>query len=216
MHSAVVPSRRGYKWGLSLIMLLVLGAGWKYSYLGFVVPVVMLAGLIGASFRGRIVCGTFCPRGSFFDTWFKPLGGSVRVPRLLTSPRFRWSVLVLLFSFMFIQLAGGIGSAAHWGTVFWRVCLITTLIALVVGVHYRPRAWCSFCPMGTIQGAIAGGKHPMSISTSCVACGICEKSCPMGHDIAHFRGSGSVINSDCLHCGDCAAVCPRNALHRTP
>jgi polyferredoxin len=194
-------------------MLLVLGAGWKYPYLGFVVPVVMAAGLIGASYRGRIVCGKLCPRGSFFDTWFKPLGGSARVPAMLIEPRFRWSVLVLLFSFMFLQLAADVGSVAHWGTVFWRVCLITSIIALVVGVLYRPRAWCTFCPMGTIQGAIAGGKHPMTISASCAGCGICEKSCPMGHKIAHFRKSGSVVNSDCLHCGNCTAACPLNALH---
>jgi polyferredoxin len=122
-------------------------------------------------------------------------------------------MLVLLFSFMGFQLASDAGNTTHWGTVFWRVCLITTLMALVVGVIYRSRAWCSFCPMGTIQGAIAGGKHPLSISTSCVACGICEKSCPMGHEIAKFRENGKIINSDCLHCGDCVAVCTRNALH---
>lgn len=212
MISAVVPSRSRYKWSLALLMLLVLGAGWKYTYLGFMVPVVMIAGVIGASLKGRIVCGKFCPRGSFFDTWFKPLGGSSKVPKFLTNPLFRWSVMVVLFSFMFFQLAENIDSAAHWGAVFWRVCLITTLIALVVGVLYRPRAWCSFCPMGTIQGAICGGKHPISISAACVTCGICEKICPMGHDIAYSRESGTVVNSDCLHCGDCVAVCPRNAL----
>jgi NAD-dependent dihydropyrimidine dehydrogenase PreA subunit len=33
----------------------------------------------------------------------------------------------------------------------------------------------------------------------------------MGHDIAHSRESGTVINSDCLHCGACVATCLRNA-----
>jgi polyferredoxin len=201
-----------YKWGLALLMLLVLALGWKYPYLGIMVPIVMASGLVGAFFKGRVVCGNFCPRGNFFDTWFKPFGGARKAPKLLTSPLFRWSVLVVLFSFMIFQLSGNIGSVAHWGTVFWRVCLFTTLIALTVGVLYRPRAWCSFCPMGTIQGAIGGEKHPVSISASCSACGICEKNCPMGHDIAYSRESGTVINSDCLHCGACVATCPRNAL----
>jgi polyferredoxin len=205
--------KRRYRWGLALVMLLVLGGGWKYPFLGFVVPVVMISGLFGASFRGRIVCGKFCPRGSFFDTWFKPLGGSARIPPLLTSPRFRWSILVLLFSFMGFQLASDAGDPAHWGLVFWRVCLITSLIALTVGVIYRPRAWCSFCPMGTIQGAIAGTKHPLRIAPSCAGCGICEKSCPMGYEIAKFRENGRVANSDCLHCGECSAACPLHALH---
>ncbi len=169
-----------YKWGLGLLMLVVLGAGWRYPYLGFMVPLVMIAGLVGSSYKKRVVCGTFCPRGSFLDTWFKALGGSARVPAFLISPRFRWSLLTVLFSFLFLQLAGDMGSASHWGTVFWRVCLITSLIALVAGVLYRPRAWCSFCPMGTIQGAIAGGKRSTRISTPCVDCGISGKNLYQG------------------------------------
>lgn len=203
---------RGYKWALALLMIIVLGLGWKYPYLGFMVPVVMAAGLVGAFIKGRVVCGNLCPRGSFFDTWFKPLGGSRNVPELMRTPLFRWGLLIVLFSFMIFQLTADIGSVAHWGTVFWRVCLVTTLIALVAGVLYRPRAWCSFCPMGTIQGAIGGGKSPITISSACSGCGICEKSCPMGLDISHFRDSGTVVNSDCLHCGTCVIACPRNAL----
>ncbi len=212
MATIIALSRTNYKWGLAFLMLLVLGLGWKYPYLGFMVPIVMVAGLIGAFLKGRVVCGNYCPRGSFFDTWFRPLGGLSKVPKTLTTPLFRWSLLVVLFSFMIFQLSGDIGSAEHWGTVFWRVCLITTLIALVVGVLYRPRAWCSICPMGTIQGAIGGGKHTLSISSACSTCGICEMNCPMGHDIARSRESGIVINSDCLHCGACIAACPQNAL----
>jgi len=212
MATAKAISRNNYKWGLALLMVLVLGLGWKYPYLGFMVPIVMITGLIGSFLKGRVVCGNFCPRGSFFDTWFKPLGGSTKVPKLLTTPKLRWSLLVALFSFMIVQLLSDIGSAAHWGTVFWRVCMVTTLIALVVGVRYRSRAWCAFCPMGTIQGAIGGEKHALSISTSCAGCGICEKNCPMGHDIAHSRERGIVMNSDCLHCGACVSACPRNAL----
>ncbi len=201
-----------YKWALALLMVIVLGLGWKYPYLGFMVPVVMVAGLVGAFVKGRVVCGAFCPRGSFFDTWFKPLGGARRMPGFMRAPMFRWGLLIVLFSFMIIQLSADIGNPAHWGTVFWRVCLVTTLIAIVVGVVYRPRAWCSFCPMGTIQGAIGGKKSVMSISNACSGCGVCEKVCPMGLDIARFRESGKVVNGDCIHCGACVKACPRDAL----
>ncbi len=206
--------RHNYKWALALIMLLVLGGGWRYPYLGFVVPVVMVTGLTGAFFKGRVVCGRFCPRGSFLDTWFKAIGGSSHIPSFLTEPGFRWSVLAILFSFMLLQLSTDPGSAAHWGAVFWRACLITTIIALVAGALYRSRAWCAFCPMGTLQAAIAGNKHPLTISPSCAGCGLCEKSCPMGHDIVPFRKNGKIVNSDCLHCGNCASACPLKALNQ--
>ena len=42
------PSGKAYKWSLGLLMVTVLGLGWKYPYLGFMVPLVMVAGLIGS------------------------------------------------------------------------------------------------------------------------------------------------------------------------
>jgi len=36
----------------------------------------------------------------------------------------------------------------------------------------------------------------------------------MGHEIAHYRESGTVINSDWLHCGTCVSACPRNTLQK--
>jgi polyferredoxin len=164
MERGMMTVRKHYRWGLGLLMVAVLGLGWRYPYLGFMVPLVMSAGIVGATWKRRVVCGGFCPRGSFLDTWFKPLGGSARVPKLLTRPAFRWSLLAVLFSFLILQLTTDVGSAAHWGTVFWRVCLVTSAIALIVGVLFRPRAWCSFCPMATIQGAISetGNRHRIS------------------------------------------------------
>ncbi|MDD5430058.1 MAG: 4Fe-4S binding protein [Candidatus Omnitrophica bacterium] len=40
------------------------------------------------------------------------------------------------------------------GFVFVRMCLVTTLIAIVTGVPFISRAWCVICPMGTLQAKI--------------------------------------------------------------
>ena len=38
------------------------------------------------------------------------------------------------------------------GMVFVTLCILTTSIAILFGVIISPRAWCSFCPMGTLKG----------------------------------------------------------------
>ena len=48
------------------------------------------------------------------------------------------------------------------------------------------------------------------ITESCVACGTCAATCPVG---AISEGSPIyVISDECVECGACAAVCPVAAI----
>ena len=49
------------------------------------------------------------------------------------------------------------------------------------------------------------------ISDDCVACGTCERECPVG--AISMGEEHYVIDADaCLDCGSCAAVCPTEAI----
>ncbi len=83
--------RRWVQWALAPIVILVIALGWKYPYLGYTVPVVMILGMIGGIFRGRYVCGNLCPRGGFFDR-IMPLASRVQaIPVILRNRVFRSS-----------------------------------------------------------------------------------------------------------------------------
>ena len=41
--------------------------------------------------------------------------------------------------------------AKYIGLVFWQMCMVTSFIGVVLAVMYKPRTWCAFCPMGTIE-----------------------------------------------------------------
>lgn len=50
------------------------------------------------------------------------------------------------------------------------------------------------------------------VSTECVACGCCEKECPLGA-ISVFRGLQAIVDSEkCIGCGKCAKVCPASVI----
>lgn len=200
-----------YKWLLSLIVLTVLALGWRIPALGFVVPVAMLAGMGGGVFRGRWVCGNLCPRGSLLDTW---LGALPRrpLPGWLALPAFRWGVLVALIGLMVMQLAMDPGNWRHWGVVFWRMCLVTTAVALALAVTYASRGWCGICPVGTVAGTVGEGRLPLRIDASCRGCGRCELACPMQLDIAEHRHAGTLPHRDCIKCSTCVKACPSQAL----
>ena len=211
----LMPVRNMHRWLLSSVMITTIFLGWKYPLLGYTVPVAMAAGIGGAFLRGRYVCGNICPRGSFYDTMFRYVGGNRPVPAFFRSMRFRWGALSVLMSLMALQIAQNPGDPLHWGRVFWLVCTVTTVIGIGFGLVYRPRTWCAFCPVGTMANAIGGGKDPLQIAHSCVGCGVCERHCPMDFKISSHKVNGALQERDCLKCSSCSDACPRGALSWT-
>ena len=208
----LAPSSDAHRWFLASVMLGTILLGWKWPVLGYTVPLAMALGIGGSFLRGRYVCGNICPRGSFYDTFFRVVGGSRPVPPLLTGMRFRWWVVALLMSLMALQIAQDPGNPMHWGRVFWLVCLVTTAVGMLLGVIYRPRTWCSFCPVGTMANAIGGEKDRLSIASHCGSCGACDKSCPMDLTIARHKSDGTLPHRDCLKCSSCVDSCKIGAL----
>lgn len=208
----ISPAKPLYRWFLAAFMVAVILFAWRYPLLGFAVPLAMVTGMAGGLLRGRYVCGNICPRGSFYDTLFSYVGGSRPFPALFQSPIFRWGVMLLLMGFMTWRLAQNPDDWRHWGTVFWGMCLITTAVGIPLGMAYRSRSWCSFCPVGTMAATVGGNRYRLEIAHDCRQCGACEKQCPMGFSIAEHRDAGALPHRDCIKCSSCVEACPQDAL----
>jgi len=209
----IVRRRRMVQWFIAPLTLIVIGLGWKYPALGFLVPAVMLMGISGGFFRGRYVCGNLCPRGAFFDRMIGPMSRNVSPPAFFSNTVFRWAVLAVLMGFMTYRILQNPGDWRHWGRVFWMMCVITTTLGVALGIMMRPRAWCRFCPVGTIQNAVGGGRHLLEYDGSgCRLCRICERKCPMDLPVVSWKDTGVVRERDCLKCSECAAACPARVL----
>lgn len=194
--------------GLFLVAVL----GWFYPWLGFLLLGCM-AGAVGvALFKGRAWCDWMCPRGAFYDLFVAPLSLKKSIPAALRSTPFRAFMLALIFAVIGGQWYLAWGNASAMGLSLVRVLTVTTVVGIVLGLIYHPRAWCHICPMGTLSCWLSGGKEPLFIGSACTACRLCARVCPMQLEPYTYREKGTVGDNDCVKCGTCVAACPHRAL----
>ncbi|MCD8174421.1 MAG: 4Fe-4S binding protein [Phascolarctobacterium sp.] len=59
---------------------------------------------------------------------------------------------------------------------------------------------------------MASKRYAAVDETICVACGACEKACPLGA-IKVYKGCFAKVAKDrCVGCGKCENVCPANSI----
>ncbi|WP_024834690.1 4Fe-4S binding protein [Ruminiclostridium josui] len=206
-----------HKWVWLMLILFCIG-GLVYPKVGIAAIICMLAPVVASIFRGRMWCGSFCPRGSFNDILLSKISHNRKIPRLMKNKWFRLLFVVVLMGAFAVQLTFAWGNMVQVGQVFVRMILITTGLSLILGVVYSHRAWCVVCPMGTMAswvtkaGNDSKSKNVTFHKEKCVSCNLCTKSCPMEIDVLKFRSNGEVTHPDCLKCSECVIKCPKGAL----
>ena len=158
-----------------IIVLIVSLGGIFYPKLGYFLLLVFASLMIVAPFRGRWFCGNLCPRGSFVDFWLAPLSRKLKIPDFFRSMWLRVPLFVLLMGFMIFRIINTEGIVDRIGMVFVTLCILTTSVAILFGVIIAPRAWCSFCLMGTLQRAMGGKRYQLKMDADrCIDCRRCQ------------------------------------------
>lgn len=204
--------RKRLQYIMAPLLVVVLAGGWFFLPLGFFIPACMLLGIgIGAA-QGRKWCDWMCPRGSFFDRIVGPISRSKRIPPVLRSMPVKIAMLTILMAMVGFQTARLWPDAMAIAQFFLIMLTVTTVLGILLGNAMHQRAWCSFCPVGTMAGWAGHSRKPLSISQECIDCKRCEKVCPMTLAPYTHKESGIVRESTCVKCGNCVAECPVNAL----
>jgi len=145
---------------MALLFVIVIGGLW-YPLLGYIVVAMMAFFLTLSVFRSRYWCWHLCPRGSFLDIALSKVSRQKTQPRFVSRIWFRSIVFIGVMGFFVYRLRQTGGDIIAIGAVFVSMCLITTIIAIILGIVFRHRMWCSFCPMGFLQerlGSISAKK----------------------------------------------------------
>lgn len=202
------------------ILLIFLAVGYFYPVVGFLALICMVGPVVMAMKRGRYWCGHYCPRGNFYDKWLKKFSRNQSIPALFRSQWFRVFMVIFIFMVFGVQMYNAWGVIEEMGAVFLRIIFITTVVGIFLGIIYRPRAWCSFCPMGTLsnwasprKGTKANAIEKIFVSDECVGCKVCMNRCPLEIKVYQAKGDKDGLkNQDCLKCGRCAKKCPKQAI----
>jgi polyferredoxin len=188
-------------------LIVSIGGLW-YPKLGYFLILVFATLMFISPFKGRWFCGNLCPRGSFNDFWLKKISRNKKIPKLLRSFGFRITIFMIFILFTLYRISSIEKTVDKIGFLFVIMCLLTTLIAIILGIAYSPRAWCSFCPMGTLQRWFGGNKYQLKFNKEkCIVCNLCNKVCPMQLNVNTKR-----IKLDCIKCKRCIDICNVKAL----
>lgn len=203
---------------LWLILFVYIILGWFFQIVGWVALICMIGPVLMATFRGRFWCGHICPRGNFYSNIISRISRKQTIPRWLRSDGFRIFMLAFIMLMFAVQFYFAWGNWADMGFVFWRLIVATTIVGIALGVVYSPRAWCTFCPMGTLsnyvtQSSSKAATWRIKVASSCKSCKICSRYCPMQLDPYTSKGSDAgYAHPDCLRCDTCVGACPISAI----
>ncbi len=201
------------------ILFLYLIVAYFFPEVGVVAVICMIGPVAMAVRRGRFWCGHFCPRGSLYDKVVSRFSPHKPVPAFLRTKAFRVAMLVFIFGMFGLQIYMNGTTLAGIGRAFWNIILLTTVVGVVLSFVYAPRAWCTFCPMGTLSAwvapkAPARGFPYVWVSASCgMKCKRCAKVCSMQLAPYESRGKDAgYLHPDCIKCGSCIASCPTKVM----
>lgn len=136
------------------ILPLILIGGLFNPMLGYLVVVMVAFFLTLSFFKGRYWCWNLCPRGSFLDIVLSKFSLQRSLPKLFTKEWFRWAVFIFFAIFLTFRIVRADGDLIAIGSVFVGICILTTIIAIILGTTTKHRGWCMICPMGNLQEKI--------------------------------------------------------------
>ncbi len=194
-----------------LVPLVIIGGNYQ-PYLGYLALAMMIA-MIGMTFIwGRLFCGWICAMGAFHERVLAKVSLKKEMPQLFKKTWFRWLVFIGLMGLMISRLLMSGGDPAKVGAVFVMMWTVSTVIAVAIGLYFKPRSWCNFCPMASIQGVLAPRKYLLQVSADCKQCGLCQKVCPLQTNPGAYKDQGFVPSLECMRCENCLVNCPKKAL----
>ena len=96
-------------------------------------------------------------------------------------------------------------------TISLSVALLSVTGGMLVGIFFKERFFCVFCPMLALIRLL----KPLTLlrlvkePSACSGCGNCRRVCPMDIErVYRERISKDVQTEECINCGSCAEACP--------
>lgn len=171
---------------------------------------IFAAGVIISPFFGRLYCGWACPMHTIFRpiSFFYTKTGIKRIktPSFLKHRAVRFIPLAAFVVVMVLIKRLGMPLP---------VLALVTVLSVIVSLFFEEALWHNvLCPFGTVLSltAIPAVSSHRIEQTSCIACGKCQKVCPVHAIDTLENGKRFIRKHDCISCGNCPPVCPTASI----
>ena len=142
-----LPSIQDWSFIITIIWMFIANIWKPFGLFGFV---CMFTPIITAvSGRGKMHCARVCPRGSLLSKICSHINLGLKRPDVFSKKAFRfgvWAIMMGSFAVMLVfTIPKGVYVLGNAVLVFMETA---TGIALLTGIIFKPRTWCTICPMG--------------------------------------------------------------------
>ncbi len=188
--------------------------------------ILMVITILTTVLFGRVFCSYLCPLGALQE-WIRGLGRKIGIRKDIELPEVvdRYArylkYLILIFIIYYSYKTGDLffrnydpyNALMHFGNEYEEKVIAYAILGVVLfSALFSKNWWCRYlCPLGATM-AIIKKISPFKIvrdSSTCVSCGLCNKTCPANLNIKDAQ----VINSaDCISCLNCVSDCPESSL----
>jgi hypothetical protein len=152
-----IKSFQGWSWVVTIAWMVIANRWRPFGLFGLacMLTPVMIA-LCG---RGKMHCARVCPRGSFIGLVTRRVSLGLRKPAFMRTKAFRWTLWGAMMGGFFAMVVVTVITVRQdfVAVLGWRILVFmesATALALLFGVLFTPRAWCTVCPMGFTTGSI--------------------------------------------------------------
>jgi len=146
-----------WSWIFFIVFFIISIVNVKFAVLGFI---CMLSPIyFSLSGHGKKNCSSICPRGSFLHNIMEKISLNNNMPKFMLKKWFKNMIVLIMFTVFGVSVFKAKGDIRLIGFIVFRMVVVTSIIAFVLGVLYKPRSWCAVCPMGHISGEITKYKN---------------------------------------------------------
>ncbi|SHK17940.1 4Fe-4S binding protein [Paramaledivibacter caminithermalis] len=136
----------------------------RFGVLGFICMTVPMYHAIKG--RGKIHCSHYCPRGSLLGNFLKNISLQNNLPKSLRGKTTKNILLILMMIMFSISLIHAGPSFSRIAFAVFRLMMASLALGIVMGIIFKPRAWCQVCPMGYATGLIKNVKDKKDINSN--------------------------------------------------
>ncbi len=98
--------------------------------------------------KGKLHCKSHCPRGSFLSKVVSKISLRNSLPKFMLTNGFKNTLLIIMGVMLTISMIHSGGNPKKIAFGLFRLMGISFIFGIVLGIFFKPKAWCAICPMG--------------------------------------------------------------------